>query len=76
MIKKIALSALLISLSLFTSYLIFLVCVFIFIGLTNMDQPGSWMPIFCSLLLLGLSIFLIRLAVFIGRDLRIKPNYL
>ena len=75
MIKKLAPLFLLVFLSLFTLYLIFLSVVSISIGLANTDARGFWMPLLCGLLILCLTIFLIRLIIYIFRQMKPKDGY-
>ena len=75
MIKRLAPLFLLVFLSLFTLYLIFLSVISISIGLANTDVRGFWMPILCGLLILCLTIFLIRLIIYIFRQMKSKDGY-
>jgi hypothetical protein len=76
MMLKIACFLSLIPLSLFGAYLLFISGISLFIGLTNMHRPGSWMPILCGFLLLILISFLVRLIVYIIRHARSRDRYL
>ncbi len=75
MIKKLASLALLSLLSLLTLYILLLSLVSISMGLTNTDRPGFWMPVVCGALVLWLSMYLIRLIVYIGNRSRAKDRY-
>jgi len=76
MIRKIARYLFLVFLSVFILYLMILSGISIFIGLTNTHKTGFWMPILCGGLLLFLSIFLIRLILYIVKRARARDKYL
>jgi len=76
MIKKLAVLFLLLFLSIFTLYLIFLSITFIYIGMINIERSGFWMPILCGLLIFFLTIFIIRLIRYIFRQTKAKDKYL
>lgn len=75
MIKKLARLFLLSFLSLLTLYLMLLSFISISMGLTNAERPGFWMPILCGILILSLSIFIIRLILYIVKQSRVKDRY-
>ncbi len=75
MIKKLAPLFLLLFLSIFTLYLTFLSITSISIGLINIERSGFWMPILCGLLIFCLTIFIIRLILYIFRQMRAKDKY-
>jgi hypothetical protein len=75
MIGKLLRLLLLSFLSLLTVYILLLAFVSISMGLTNTDRPGFWMPILCGLLVFGLSIYVIRLIVYIVRQSHVKGRY-
>jgi hypothetical protein len=75
MIKKLARFFLLLFLSLFTLYLIFISAISVVIGVTNTERAGYWMPILCGLLILCVSTFLIRLIMYILRQARYREKY-
>jgi len=76
MIKKLALLFLLLFFSIFTLYLTFLSIVSISIGMINIERSGFWMPILCGLLIFFLTIFMIRLILYIFRQMKAKDKYL
>lgn len=63
-------------LSFFSLYLMMLSGISIFIGFTNIHKTGFWMPILCGGLILFLSIFLIRLILYIIKRARSRDKYL
>jgi len=76
MIKKLALLFLLFFTSIFSLYLTFLSIASISIGLSNIEKSGFWMPILCGLLIFFLTIFMIRLTLYIFRQMKAKDKYL
>jgi len=75
MTRKLLRLLLLSFLSLLTVYMLLLSFVSISIGVTNTARPGFWMPILCGLLVFGLSIYIIRLIVYIVRQSHVKERY-
>lgn len=75
MITKLLRLLLLSFLSLLTLYILLLSFVSISMGVTNTDRPGFWMPILSGLLVLWLSIYIIRLIVYIAGQSKVKERY-
>lgn len=75
MIRKLLRLLLLSFLSLLTLYILLLSFVSISMGVTNTDRPGFWMPILSGLLVLWLSIYIIRLIIYIAGQSKVKERY-
>jgi predicted tellurium resistance membrane protein TerC len=75
MIRKLLRLLLLSFLSLLTLYILLLSFVSISMGVINTDRPGFWMPILSGLLVLWLSIYIIRLIIYIAGQSKVKERY-
>lgn len=75
MIKKLALLLLLFFISMATLYLILISIISISTGLNNLERAGFWMPIVFGLLIFLITIFLIRLIVYMVRQIKTKEYY-
>jgi len=75
MIKKIALLFLLVLCSIITLYLILVSILSISTGFINIQKSGFWMPILCGLLIFFVTVFMIRLILYILRQINGKEQY-
>jgi hypothetical protein len=75
MIKKIARLLLISFLSLFTLYLVFFSVISVSIGFANSERPGFWMPIVWGTLIFCLGLFIIRLIVYLFKQMKAKEKY-
>jgi hypothetical protein len=75
MMKKLARLLIIVVLSFFTLYLIFLSVVSVSIGFANAVRPGFWMPIVWGLLILCLGLFIIRWIVYLFKQMKTKEKY-
>jgi hypothetical protein len=73
--KKLFRSLIILVLSLFTLYLIFLSVISVSLGFVNSDRPGFWMPILCGFLLLFLDLYIIKLIVYLFKQAKAKEKY-
>jgi hypothetical protein len=73
--KKLFRSLIILVLSLFTLYLIFLSVISVSLGFVNSDRPGFWMPILCGFLLLFLDLYIIKLIVYLLKQAKAKEKY-
>lgn len=72
MIKRFTTLTLLLFLSLFSLYLVFLSVISIAIGLINTHRHGFWMPIVSGLFILWLATLTIRLILYTFRQIKAK----
>ena len=75
MIKKLARFLIILVLSLFTLYLIFLSVISVSLGFVNSYRPGFWMPILCGFILLFLDLYIIKLIVYLFKQAKAKEKY-
>jgi hypothetical protein len=75
MMKKLFRSLIILVLSLFTLYLIFLSVISVSLGFVNSDRPGFWMPILCGFLLFFLDLYVIKLIVYLFKQTKAKEKY-
>lgn len=73
--KKLFRSLIILVLSLFTLYLIFLSVISVSLGFVNSDRPGFWMPILCGFLLFLLDLYIIKLIVYLFKQSKAKEKY-
>ena len=75
MMKKLFRSLIILVLSLFTLYLIFLSLISVSVGFVNSDRPGFWMPILCGLLIFCINLYIIKLIVYLLRQRKAREKY-
>ena len=75
MMKKLFRSLIILVLSLFTLYLIFLSVISVSLGFVNSDRPGFWMPILCGLLIFLIDLYIIKLIVYLFKQTKAKEKY-
>jgi hypothetical protein len=75
MIKKLARFLIILVLSLFTLYLIFLSVVSVSVGFVNSDRAGFWMPILCGLFIFCIDLYMIKLIVYLLKQSKTKEKY-
>jgi len=75
MIKKLARLLLIFLLSLLTLYLVFVSVISVSIGFANAERPGFWMPILWGVLIFCLGLFIIRLIVYLFKQMKAKEKY-
>ena len=75
MMKKLFRSLIILVLSLFTLYLIFLSVISVSLGFVNSDRPGFWMPILCGFLLFLIDFYIIKLIVHLFKQTKAKEKY-
>jgi hypothetical protein len=73
--KKLFRSLIIMVISLFTLYLIFLSVISVSLGFVNSDRPGFWMPILCGFLLFFLDLYIIKLIVYLFKQTKAKEKY-
>ena len=75
MMKKLFRSLIILVLSLFTLYLIFLSVISVSLGFVNSDRPGFWMPILCGFLLFLIDLYIIKIIVYLLKQTKAKGKY-
>jgi hypothetical protein len=75
MMKKLFRSLIILVLSLFTLYLIFLSVISVSLGFVNSERPGFWMPILCGFLLFLIDFYIIKLIVYLFKQTKAKEKY-
>ena len=73
--KKLVRLLIILVLSLFTLYLIFLSLISVSVGFVNSDRPGFWMPILCGLLIFCINLYIIKLIVYLLRQRKAREKY-
>jgi hypothetical protein len=75
MMKKLFRSLIILVLSLFTLYLIFLSVISVSLGFVNSDRPGFWMPILCGFLLFLIDLYIIKIIFYLLKQTKAKGRY-
>jgi hypothetical protein len=73
--KKMVRLLIILALSFFTLYLIFLSVVSVSVGFVNSDRPGFWMPILCGLLIFCIDLYILKLIVYLSKQTKAKEKY-
>jgi hypothetical protein len=73
--KKLFRSIIILVLSLFTLYIIFLSVISVSLGFVNSDRPGFWMPILSGFLLFLIDLYIIRFIVYLFKRTKAKERY-
>jgi len=75
MIKKLARLLIIFFLSFLTLYLVFVSVISVSIGFANSERPGFWMPIVWGVLIFCLGLLIIRLIVYLFKQMKAKAKY-
>ena len=75
MMKKLVRLLIILVLSFFTLYLIFLSVISVSVGFVNSDRPGFWMPILCGLLIFCIDLYIIKLLIYLFKQTKAKEKY-
>jgi len=75
MMKKLLRSLVMLVLSLFTLYLVFLSVISVSLGFVNSDRPGFWMPILCGFLVFLVDLYIIKVIIYLFKQTRAKEKY-
>lgn len=75
-LKKMSLRALFFSCALLTAYVLFIALVSVWVGISHLDQDGSWMPILVgTLVVITVLVLFLRLIRFILDQARPKEAF-